>query len=142
MCNILESSVDHIEDVGHSNFILLIFLHKITNLLLQLQIVVVFGHATSFQFLLDLAKTLLDLLVSLCLFPFAFLLFVLVDRDEDADGLSCQFIPRLSSRVGSNKHSNHIILCKLILLKSFLSSALVLLLVFCFQFLCAPTIVS
>ena len=44
--------------------------------------------------------------------------------------------------MGSNKHSYYIVFCEFILLKSFLPSALILLLILRLQLLCTPTIVS
>lgn len=46
------------------------------------------GHTPPLELLLDLAESLLNLLVTLGLLALALLFLVLVDADEDADGLS------------------------------------------------------
>ena len=140
--HLFEGVIDKGEDVGDLLLLLGKLSHDVENLLFELLVAVGFGHLSPLEFLLDLLEPVLEEFAFFCFLAVALLLLVLVDGDEDADGLPAEFVPGVPAGVLLDEDGDDVVLLEGVVLALLLLSALVHEVVLLLQLLGAAAVVA
>ena len=108
----------------------------------ELFVAVGLRHLAPFEFLLDLLEPVLNEFAFFGFLAVAFLFLVLVDGDEDADGLPAEFVPGVSAGVLLDEDGDDVVLLEGVVLALLLLSALVHQVVLLLQLLGAAAVVA